>query len=354
MVKTRGIEPKNYKEKDEDDLSQGDTTMSYSSSSSPEQPDHDKDTPAASTKRSAITKKRPYRRTKRPAGYNDKSSITTTTETFQPVSAYDAVLQESQDLCQAAAEAQQLGRLKMSAAYLLLLHTRLVGLGKRFDKAIAVAERGEDAASSPSKQLQAQQQATQAELARLLPTNIELDNDMMEHLARAAAELHAARTGKSHSLTSPTAREFLAGTANQQGVTNAATVTGVAKAVAAIEQQEAQYWNNNNNNTKKGVSDKTIDSAAAAVEEEVDELDKYMPGRNKPATTAMRTVPHANCDAKSLLFGAPFEAAIGSPSRHQHSSPSASSEKKQKSDDDTPESSQKEQKTDGDIDVVAV
>jgi len=266
------------------------------------------------------------------------------------VSAYDAVLQESQDLCQAAAEAQQLGRLKMSAAYLLLLHTRLVGLGKRFDKAIAVAERGEDATSSPSKQLQAQQ-AAQAELARLLPTNIELDTDMMEHLARAAAELHAARTGKSHSLTSPTAREFLAGTANQQGVTNAATVTGVAKAVAAIEQQEAQYWNNNN--TKKGDRSKTIDAAAAAVEE-VDELDKYMPGRNKPATTAMRTVPHANCDAKSLLFGAPFEA-ISSPSRRHHdSSPPESSQKKPKTDGDTTESSQKKQKTDGDIDVVAV
>lgn len=113
-----------------------------------------------------FVKKRPYRRTKRPKDYNVRSTITTvttaaandaflrsndnngtsnnnTSSESSPLSsssssfimnAYDAILAESQDLMQAAAQAQQLGRLKMASAYLLLLHARLVGLGKLFDK----------------------------------------------------------------------------------------------------------------------------------------------------------------------------------------------------------------------------
>lgn len=82
-------------------------------------------------------KRKPYRRTKRPKNYNDKSTITTCT----PVAAdeqpnvYDAVLGEAEDLLRAAHDAQALGRLKMASNYLLLLHARLVGLGKKFDRA---------------------------------------------------------------------------------------------------------------------------------------------------------------------------------------------------------------------------
>lgn len=89
-------------------------------------------------------KRRPYRRTKRPKDYNDKSTVTTTTPTLanRPVNVYDAVLGECEDLLRASLEAQKLGRLKMASAYQLLLHTRLVGLGKRFDRsAIAVPGR---------------------------------------------------------------------------------------------------------------------------------------------------------------------------------------------------------------------
>lgn len=301
--------------------------------------------PRKQQQRQQQIKKRPYRRTKRPLGYNDKSSITTTTETFQPVSAYDAVLQESQDLLQAAAEAQQLGRLKMSASYLLLLHTRLVGLGKRFDKAVAVAQRGADEQSStlasPGTQ-RLQQRAAKEALQSFLPQQysdtIELDTAMMEHLARAAAELHHQRTGKPlHArkfVSSPaTATEFLANTANQKGVTNAATVTGVARAVAAIERKEAQFWHANVSANVKAANaaaaapsqnsspaaaagsshgkddadadadDDDTEAAAAALKER---LAPHQHHRNKPATVAMRTVPHANCDARSLLHGAPF------------------------------------------------
>ena len=73
---------------------------------------------------------------------------------------------------------------------------------------------------------------------------MELDTAMMEHLARAAVELHAARTGKQQHLLafSPTAREFLAGTANQQGLTNAATVTGVAKDGERVPVLRGGVW----------------------------------------------------------------------------------------------------------------
>lgn len=81
-------------------------------------------------------KKRPYRRTKRPKNYNDKSTVTTTTRAAEtPINVYDAVLGESEDLLKAAAEAQALGRLKMASNFLFLLHSRLIGLGKKFDRA---------------------------------------------------------------------------------------------------------------------------------------------------------------------------------------------------------------------------
>ena len=56
---------------------------------------------------------------------------------FEKSDQYDALLGEAQDLMGAAAEAQALGRLKLASSYLLLLHARLVGLGKIFDRAIS-------------------------------------------------------------------------------------------------------------------------------------------------------------------------------------------------------------------------
>jgi hypothetical protein len=224
-------------------------------------------------------KRRPYRRTKRPAGYNDKSSITTTTNVLwqQPLNVFDSILAESQDLLQAATEAQQLGRYKIAATYLILLHTRLVGLGKRFDKIKMTG--GPTRPSLPSQ-------------SQPSSSHWEVDTALMEHLARAAAELHAARkwdispggdaaapaaTELRSPLQSPDARTFLAHTANQQGVTNAATVTGVAQSTGA-----AVGWT------------LTVDAST---------------GR-KPVTTAMNTVPYANCNARALLRGGPMTAAV--------------------------------------------
>jgi hypothetical protein len=134
---------------------------------------------------------------------------------------YDMVLAEAKDLAQAASEAQQLGRIRLASSYLLLLHVRLVGLGKRFDKADRPTEEKKPAAdadadtdnfSTPRKKKSRKEDA-QEEQARLLtphtarvlsdmlPADIELDQAMMEHLARAAAQLHTARNGRKKSNT---------------------------------------------------------------------------------------------------------------------------------------------------------
>lgn len=201
-------------------------------------------------------KKRPYRRTRRPAGYNDRSTVTTVTKkepgSAASVDAYDAVIAECEDLLNASLEAQQLGRLKMAAAYQLLLHTRLVGLGKQFDRnamkhastilpasiskagtqsyvgaRLAAESEGGESDKKPAASLlpsaahrnhnddndkpasQNNQSSVQSnnsdnhllkQLSSILPQDAIMDSTMMEHLARAAAELHHQRTGRKKSL----------------------------------------------------------------------------------------------------------------------------------------------------------
>ena len=60
--------------------------------------------------------------------------ITSNTNTPNYYSGIDEVLSESDQLLRAAAEAQALGRLRNASTYLLLAHARLVGLGRRFDR----------------------------------------------------------------------------------------------------------------------------------------------------------------------------------------------------------------------------
>eukprot|EP00977_Amphora_coffeiformis_P011232 scaffold2704_cov159-Amphora_coffeaeformis.AAC.2 len=184
-----------------------------------------------------------------------KSTVTTVSaSTVTQMNVYDAVLAEASDLWQAASEAQQLGRLKMASSYLLLLHARLVGLGKRFDKAEDVphhrnhnniinnnnnnskkkknantataattaAAAATAVAATPqtpkattagksTQRSKSKSTTTTADklltpntakvLSEMLPDDIELDQAMMEHLAKAAAELHAARSGRKRHAT---------------------------------------------------------------------------------------------------------------------------------------------------------
>jgi len=59
---------------------------------------------------------------------------------YQPTNAIDEVMNEVEQLLQAASEAQALGRLRNSYSSLLLAHQRLVGLGSRVDRSYCEAE----------------------------------------------------------------------------------------------------------------------------------------------------------------------------------------------------------------------
>lgn len=327
------------------------------------------------------TKKRPYRRTKRPKNYCDKSTITTTTPTLenQPMNVYDAVLGECHDLLKASLEAQRLGRLKMASAYQLLLHTRLVGLGKRFDRSdvVVAPRRGDDddgvdldggvsdedtpksaartgglnlddsslqntsealdekplalAAKAPAAKAPIQPVLPKAleKLTEILPSNLEMDVSMMEHLARAAVELHHQRTGRKRSaeglLSSPVGEmigtPLPAHAPAEKSEDTAATRKGNARIAWTPEEQKvvekallekkAPYAIAKLLKNKTEAQVKAFIKNQAKSEEQNDALaddlgspSKKRGGRGrKPPTAAMNTVPNANLDARSLLKG---------------------------------------------------
>jgi hypothetical protein len=321
-------------------------------------------------------KKRPYRRTKRPKNYNDKSTVTTTSPAAHtPVNVYDAVLGEAEDLLRASMEAQSLGRLKMASAYQLLLHARLVGLGKRFDRTTIAPrssrhhddsgdeeESGDEESvdgnthgtSMTPNTMKSESNATQvtntatpaavatpanataapatpgtadsstpaglpnvlAQLTEILPSNLEMDTSMMEHLARAAVELHHQRTGRKKSadgllaspMTGMIGEETAAGGPNkiawseqEQGVVAAAhenkqTPMQISRMLKTKTEAQVKAYLKNQLSRKKGTADME--------EEMVLETPRKRGGRGrKPPTTAMNTVPNANLDARSLLQG---------------------------------------------------
>ena len=116
----------------------------------------------------------------------------------QNASTIDEIINEANDLLQAAHEAQCLGRLRNASSYLLLAHARLVGLGRRFDR--SRCENG--AEGSQLQQQHQQQQQQQQQQHHILPPfstaahNTLPDVAMMEHLAQAAMQLHHKRTGR--------------------------------------------------------------------------------------------------------------------------------------------------------------
>lgn len=370
-------------------------------------------TPASSAKRptpspAGTAKKRPYRRTKRPKNYCDKSTVTTTTPTLanQRVNVYDAVLGECEDLLKASLEAQRLGRLKMASAYQLLLHTRLVGLGKRFDQASIMpplrqskessetnngndnnnaidddddndeeeehgqvsedvshrtrAARGGglkmDDSSSPTSVQATPSVSTSShrkngtstapvvktpvkaanfptaleKLSEILPSNLEMDTSMMEHLARAAVELHHQRTGRKKSAdgllaspvtgfigTSPTPPTSAACDSKPSSATKrdnakiAWTPEEQQIVEKAVAEKKAPYAiakllkNKTEAQVKAFLKNQAKTSEQTdALEEDLESPSRKRGGRGrKPPTTAMNTVPNANLDAKSLLQG---------------------------------------------------
>jgi hypothetical protein len=272
---------------------------------------------------------------------------------------YDAVLAEASDLWQAASDAQQLGRLKMASSYLLLLHARLVGLGKRFDKAQrpTVAAATSDPANalgmaSPAKKLKASPAdsssttailtpRTARTLSDMLPDDIQLDQGMMEHLAQAAAELHAHRRGgggkggrlhggrANTTTTSPAPKNdaiSVLWSENEirimtQALDEARRAEPVAPASTpfdpplSLTMALAQQLGRNPNHVRAFLRNQ-IAKSRIATHLALDGTDatggssastsETTPGRgpqNLSLPTAVHTVPHAECNAKLLLQG---------------------------------------------------
>jgi hypothetical protein len=271
---------------------------------------------------------------------------------------YDAVLGECEDLLQAASEAQALGRLKMASAFQLLLHARLVGLGKRFDRATVIdddpvvaasvpgspatpgvagaagalsttssststptsaATTGETSgtvASTPEKPVAAA--ASVQELSKYLPSHVELDSNMMEQLARVAMELHHQKTGrKIHSETPPPPSPVtekqpnIAWTEQEKHQCQVLLDQGLAEVEISRRMKsrtEAQVRAYLQNQKQRLKSVESVEQEMLPLENanSNSETPRKKGRGRKPPTQAMNTVPNANLDAKTLLSGKPL------------------------------------------------
>ena len=250
----------------------------------------------------------------------------------------------------------------MASAHQLLLHTRLVGLGKRFDRASVIpptrSRKGDeededddynegdeeeeygqsdeeseyptpvarggrimmDDSNAAAKPGSVQGLAPVLEkLSEILPSNLEMDTSMMEHLARAAVELHHQRTGRKKSAegllaspmvgmigSSPAAggrkkeNAKIGWSPEEQNIVERATSAKKSPSAIAMllkNKTEAQVTTYLKNQAK-------ISERSEALEDDLGSPSKKRGGRGrKPPTTAMNTVPDANLDAKSLLKG---------------------------------------------------
>ena len=283
------------------------------------------------------SRRRQPRSKRNKTGTDTRSTVTTTTETAQtPVNVYDAVLGEAEDLLASAHQAQALGRLKMSSAYLLLLHARLVGLGKRFDRSsqatvphhtihnnnhattttsdnnnndntstpptmvttttTAAAAVSQGVAATPeSASKTSSSMAVVQELAKHL-SNVDMDSAMVEHLARAAMELHHQRTGRKFQ-SSPSLS--IAWTPQEKQTcldlhaANKSEADIASQLTTRTEAQVKAFLRNNQERQKE----------SQAMEQEFNNSPRKKGRGRKPPTQAMNTVPNANLDAKYLLSG---------------------------------------------------
>lgn len=190
------------------------------------------------------------------------------TEPKEGATFIDEVINEANDLLQAAREAQCLGRLRASSSYLLLAHARLVGLGRRFDRSRCLEDEtpaeqpaGENSNSNATI-LQPPQADAKSIILPPLPVahNALPEVSLMEHLARSGMELHHKRTGR--------------GMQHEAQMEKMASVPSKGKAA----------------------------SVASDAEKEDDTPTKRKGGRGKkPPTLVMHTLLGAELDAKNLM-----------------------------------------------------
>lgn len=158
-----------------------------------------------------------------PAGVSAKNS-TLPTPTTMGANVLDELLGEASDLLNAAAEAQALGRLKMSNSYLKLAHPRLVGLGKRFDLVANLHLQWQPAENSSSNTLENAEDRDLALklMSALLPNGVKVDKTMLEHLSKAAMELHKKRSSSTCTISENNANDDPSGDIGASSATAAA------------------------------------------------------------------------------------------------------------------------------------
>lgn len=270
----------------------------------------------------------------------------------------------------------------MASNYLLLLHTRLIGLGIKFDRAKVVSPEtliaAAAAAASPSADGPTMQPANmfnktnqrhlptqstdgpehgsperaslkQAPVAQTPPTKkvpyetapsngvnqaalhqlsnfivdqgMLVDQTMVEHLARAAAELHQKRTGKKTTedglLNSPamntSSREVFHYNKDAKKDRNGGVASVSIRLSWTTEEQRKlrdainEVGETNVAKIAKLVGTKSEAEVSNFLERDAAEQDQTPRKRGgrgrKPPTTAMNTVPNANFDAKAMLSG---------------------------------------------------
>ena len=304
---------------------------------------------------------------------------------------YDAMLGEVSDLIKAASEAQACGRLKMASTYQLLVHARLIGLGKRFDRfvlkdAAAVDGNGngngnggtstsvlsaspnhagnggalttgnhttaagralsfpppQDSNSNMSSGLVPTTDGTgtgattdatntstnpsspsgpittaQTALAKLLPCDVDLDNTMMEHLARAAMELHHQRTrrGKAlpRALSTPMSLGGGGGVASKFPVMEMGHGGGTPAAAAGVTGSKTMGTGKHTPTPSKTTTPSTTEGGASiSTSTTCTPETKKRGGRTKkPPSRAMLTSGAASFDAKTILGGSLFRSTNG-------------------------------------------
>ena len=269
-------------------------------------------------------------------------------------SGIDEVLSESDQLLRAAAEAQALGRLRNASTYLLLAHARLVGLGRRFDRSriergsatTAGAEDGEDSKLSATAggmkggkntngAMDPLIQGGESQSSMSLPlavgsnsnaatavndNNINNSEPMLfphqtfhhmpdgvayvEHLARAAMELHHKRTGRGMQHDTMVEKQNAATQARkveQEQIRLAARglfatakgFTGVSVGAGSENSRDAPPATR-----KRKATETQLDN------EEKNAMAKRKGGRGKkPPTLVMHTVIGRNLDVHDLMKG---------------------------------------------------
>mmetsp|Transcript_25208 Transcript_25208/g.42827 ORF Transcript_25208/g.42827 Transcript_25208/m.42827 type:complete len:362 (-) Transcript_25208:124-1209(-) len=261
-------------------------------------------------------------------------------------SGIDEVLSESDQLLRAAAEAQALGRLRNASTYLLLAHARLVGLGRRFDRsriersttlaADNTNEGGDDSKLSAAGGIVAPliQGGDQSNMSLPLAvgstsnaatSDINNNNNnnsepslfphqtlhhmpdgvaYVEHLARAAMELHHKRTGRGMQHDTMVEKQNAANKAKQveqeqirlaaRGLfATAKGFTGVSVGAGSENSRDAPPATR-----KRKATEAHLDT------EEKNAMAKRKGGRGKkPPTLVMHTVMGKSSDVHDLMKG---------------------------------------------------